>query len=64
MRHSAMKEDGVWWAPVSVERTRAIVDAVEHLRAPSRRNVEHPMSTDVTPIVLDVDPGDDRVGGS
>ncbi|WP_448613820.1 BtpA/SgcQ family protein [Modestobacter sp. URMC 112] len=29
---SAMKEDGVWWAPVSVERTRAIVDVVERLR--------------------------------
>ncbi|MGI8700599.1 MAG: BtpA/SgcQ family protein [Nocardioidaceae bacterium] len=30
---SAMKEDGVWWHPVSVERTRAIVAAVQALRA-------------------------------
>jgi membrane complex biogenesis BtpA family protein len=29
---SAMKEGGVWWAPVSVERTRAIVDVVDRLR--------------------------------
>jgi len=29
---SAMKEDGVWWGPVSVERTRAIVAAVLPLR--------------------------------
>lgn len=30
---SAMKEDGVWWNPVSVARTRAIVDAVRRVRA-------------------------------
>lgn len=30
---SAMKEDGVWWNPVSVARTRAIVDAVAQVRA-------------------------------
>lgn len=30
---SAMKEDGVWWQPVSVERTRAIVESVKSLRA-------------------------------
>ncbi len=30
---SAMKEDGVWWRSVSVERTRAIVEAVRPLRA-------------------------------
>ena len=30
---SAMKEDGVWWNPVSVPRTRAIVDAVARVRA-------------------------------
>ncbi|MGI8700345.1 MAG: BtpA/SgcQ family protein [Nocardioidaceae bacterium] len=29
---SAMKEGGVWWGRVSVERTRAIVDVVEGLR--------------------------------
>lgn len=29
---SAMKEGGVWWAPVSVERTRAIVDVIDQLR--------------------------------
>lgn len=29
---SAMKEGGVWWGPVSVERTRAIVDVVDRLR--------------------------------
>lgn len=29
---SAMKEDGVWWGSVSVERTRAIVEAVRKLR--------------------------------
>ncbi len=29
---SAMKEDGVWWGPVSVARTRAIVDSVRPLR--------------------------------
>ena len=29
---SAMKEDGVWWNPVSVARTRAIVDAVQRVR--------------------------------
>lgn len=32
---SAMKEGGVWWAPVSVERTKAIVDVVDRLRPPS-----------------------------
>jgi len=30
---SAMKKDGVWWNPVSVARTRAIVDAVGRVRA-------------------------------
>lgn len=30
---SAMKEDGVWWGPVSVARTRAIVDSVRPLRS-------------------------------
>lgn len=29
---SAMKEEGVWWNPVSVARTRAIVDAVRRVR--------------------------------
>lgn len=29
---SAMKEDGVWWRPVSVKRTRVIVEAVRALR--------------------------------
>lgn len=29
---SAMKEGGVWWNPVSVERTREIVDAVREVR--------------------------------
>lgn len=29
---SAMKEDGVWWKPVSVKRTRAIVDEVDRVR--------------------------------
>lgn len=30
---SAMKEDGVWWNPVSVARTRSITDAVARVRA-------------------------------
>ena len=29
---SAMKEDGVWWNPVSVARTRAVVTAVQRVR--------------------------------
>lgn len=29
---SAMKEEGVWWNPVSIARTRAIVDAVRRVR--------------------------------
>ncbi len=31
---SAMKEDGVWWNPVSVARTRGIVAAVSRVRHP------------------------------
>lgn len=30
---SAMKEDGVWWRPVSVERTRIVVEKVRAMRA-------------------------------
>lgn len=29
---SAMKEDGVWWKPVNIKRTRAIVDEAERVR--------------------------------